>query len=155
MKTKNYFIAILAISAATFFSCDNNDSDTTKPVIELHEPAEGQALLIGSEEGVHFEMDLSDDVMLKSYKIDIHNNFDHHSHDTRVTGTTVDFTFNRAYDVSEQRTAHIHHHDIVIPANATPGDYHLMVYCTDAAGNEAHVARNIVLSTTGGDDRHH
>ena len=29
MKTKNYFIAILAISAATFFSCDNNDSDTT------------------------------------------------------------------------------------------------------------------------------
>ena len=76
MKTKNYFIAILAISAATFFSCDNNDSDTTKPVIELHEPAEGQALLIGSEEGVHFEMDLSDDVMLKSYKIDIHNNFE-------------------------------------------------------------------------------
>ena len=100
-------------------------------------------------------MELSDDVMLKSYKIEIHNNFDHHSHDTRATGTTVDFTFNRSYDVSEQRTAHIHHHDIVIPANATPGDYHLMVYCTDAAGNEAHVARNIVLSTTGGDDRHH
>ena len=61
----------------------------------------------------------------------------------------------RSYDVSEQRTAHIHHHDIVIPANATPGDYHLMVYCTDAAGNEAHVARNIVLSATGGDDGHH
>ena len=43
----------------------------------------------------------------------------------------------------------------MIPANATPGDYHLMVYCTDAAGNEAHVARNIVLSVTGGDDGHH
>ena len=104
---------------------------------------------------MHFEMELSDDVMLKSYKIEIHNNFDHHSHDTRVTGATVDFTFNRSYDVSEQRTVHIHHHDIVIPANATPGDYHLMVYCTDAAGNEAHVARNIVLSTTGGNDGHH
>lgn len=27
-----------------------------------------------------------------------------------------------------------------------PGNYHLMVYCTDAAGNETHIARNIVLS---------
>ena len=30
--------------------------------------------------------------------------------------------------------------------------YHVL---TDAAGNEAHVARNIVLSTMGGDDGHH
>ena len=80
MKTKIYFTTILVISVLAFFSCDKEDSDTTKPMIDLHEPAEGQALLIGSEKGVHFEMDLSDDVMLKSYKIDIHNNFDHHSH---------------------------------------------------------------------------
>ena len=69
---------------------------------------------------------------------------------------TVDFSFNRSYDISGKKTAHIHHHDIVIPANATPGDYHLMVYCTDAAGNETYIARNIVLSTTAeGDDHHH
>jgi len=43
----------------------------------------------------------------------------------------------------------------VIPVNATPGDYHLMVYCTDAAGNEAYIARNIVLSTTAEEDDHH
>ena len=53
------------------------------------------------------------------------------------------------------KTAHIHHHDIVIPANATPGDYHLMVYCTDAAGNQTYIARNIVLSTTAEEDDHH
>ena len=145
MKTRFYFpmiFSLLVMVMSLFTACSDSDNP-------LSSPTEGQVLAIGSEHGVHFEMELSDDVMLKSYKIEIHNNFDHHSHDTRVTGTTVDFTFNRAYDVSEQRTAHIHHHDIVIPANATPGDYHLMVYCTDAAGNEAHVARNIVLSTTG------
>lgn len=161
MKTRFYFpmiISLLVISVSLLTACGDSDnplSDTTKPVIDLKSPAEGGVLAIGSEHGVHFEMDLSDDVMLKSYKIEIHNNFDHHSHDTRTAETTVDFTFNKSYDVSEQRTAHIHHHDIVIPANATPGDYHLMVYCTDAAGNEAHVARNIVLSATGGDDGHH
>lgn len=35
-----------------------------------------------------------------------------------------------------------------IPADATPRNYHLMVYCTDVAGNESYIARNIVLSTT-------
>ena len=105
-------------------------------------------------------MDLSDDVMLKSYMIEIHSNFDHHSHGkSRAAATdeaTVDFSFNRSYDISGKKTAHIHHHDIIIPANATPGDYHLMVYCTDAAGNETYIARNIVLSTTAeGDDHHH
>lgn len=53
------------------------------------------------------------------------------------------------------KNASIHHHEILIPANATPGNYHLMVYCTDAAGNEAHLARNVVLSTEGGEEYEH
>ena len=135
-------IALLATVTFMFSSCDNDDSsDTTKPLIELHEPEEGQALEIGNEHGVHFEMDLSDDVMLKSYKIEIHSNFDHHSHGGNSRAA--------------QKTAHIHHHDIVIPANATAGDYHLMVYCTDAAGNESYIARNIKLSNEVEDEDHH
>lgn len=149
MRTKLYLpiISLLAMSVFVFISCDDSDSDTTKPVIELHEPEEGQALKIGSEYGVHFEMDLSDDVMLKSYMIEIHSNFDHHSHGkSRGAGETIDFSFNKSYDISGKKTVHIHHHDIMIPKDATPGDYHLMVYCTDAAGNETYVARNIELS---------
>lgn len=151
-------VSLLATVTFMFSSCDNDDSsDTIKPLIELHEPEEGQALEIGNEHGVHFEMDLSDDVMLKSYKIEIHSNFDHHSHggNSRTVLETVDFSFNRSYDVSGQKTAHIHHHDIVIPANATAGDYHLMVYCTDAAGNESYIARNIKLSNEVEDEDHH
>ena len=97
MRTKLYLpiISLLAMSVFVFISCDDSDSDTTKPVIELHEPEEGQALKIGSEYGVHFEMDLSDDVMLKSYMIEIHSNFDHHSHGkSRGAGETIDFSFN-------------------------------------------------------------
>ena len=112
-------ISLLATVTFMFSSCDNDDSsDTTKPLIELHEPEEGQALEIGNEHGVHFEMDLSDDVMLQSYKIEIHSNFDHHSHGkSRAAATgeaTVDFSFNRSYDISGKKTAHIHHHDICL-----------------------------------------
>ena len=108
MKTRFYFpmiISLLVISVSLLTACGDSDnplSDTTKPVIDLKSPAEGGVLAIGSEHGVHFEMDLSDDVMLKSYKIEIHNNFDHHSHDTRTAETSVDSTFNESYDVSEQ-----------------------------------------------------
>lgn len=56
MRIKLYLpiISLLAMSVFVFISCDDSDSDTTKPVIELHEPEEGQALKIGSEYGVHF-----------------------------------------------------------------------------------------------------
>lgn len=152
MKTKTILstFCLLALFALVSVSCKDSDSDTTKPVIALNEPEEGEEIKIGAD--MHLEMDLSDDVMLKSYMIEIHNNFDHHSHgSTRAAAPnaeTVPFSFNKSYDLSGKRTAHIHQHDVVIPANATPGDYHLMIYCTDASGNETYIARKIVLSTT-------
>ena len=36
-----------------------------------------------------------------------------HGGNSRAAQETVDFSFNRSYDVSGQKTAHIHHHDIV------------------------------------------
>ena len=82
MKTKFYFlvISLLAICSVCLPACDNDEKgDVTKPVIDLIEPEEGAVLKIGNGKGVHFEMNLSDDVMLRSYKINIHNNFDVYS----------------------------------------------------------------------------
>lgn len=116
MKTKFYFlvISLLAICSVCLPACDNDEKgDVTKPVIDLIEPEEGAVLKIGNEKGVHFEMNLSDDVMLKSYKINIHNNFDHHGHDSRAAGQkNIAFTFDKVYDVSGLKNTKVHHHDI-------------------------------------------
>ncbi|MDR1863977.1 MAG: DUF4625 domain-containing protein [Bacteroidales bacterium] len=157
MKTHIFYIYICLTAAVTVLSASCDDSgqgDAVKPVIELHEPAEGDVLKTGSD--VHFEMDLSDDVELKSYKVNIHPNFDGHSHNKagEETEATVDFEFERSWDVSGKKNEHVHHHEIEIPENATPGAYHLMVYCTDAAGNEAHIAVNIELSHDGEEHDH-
>ncbi|GHU88917.1 hypothetical protein FACS1894155_04770 [Bacteroidia bacterium] len=156
---KLYLVCLMAISFVIFSSCDrDNDSDTTKPVINLIEPEEGATLKIGDEHGIHFELELSDNMILKSYKADIHPNFDGHGHSAPLKSTsseTVDFHFNKSWDVPGQKNVNIHHHEIVIPANATPGNYHLMIYCTDAAGNESYLARNIILSTEGGEEHEH
>jgi hypothetical protein len=152
-KRINFFTICTMVIFSTSFTGCKEDSDTTKPVINLIEPEDGDILQIGDEEGVHFDVELSDNEMLASYKVDIHSNFDGHSH-TKSTDETVDFELNKSWDVSGKKNADIHHHEIKIPENATPGDYHLMVYCTDAAGNESHIAVNVVLSHEAGEHHH-
>lgn len=157
MKTKAILAALLV--SAAFVACDKDDAgDTTKPVINLISPAEGEAIAADGE-GMHFEMELSDNVALASYKVEIHNNFDGHDHSTsdskaddETSDETVDFTYNNTWDdIAGQLNATIHHHEIVIPTNATHGDYHFMVYCVDAAGNESYVVANVVI----GEDSDH
>jgi hypothetical protein len=155
MKTNNIFSLSLCLTAMLCFmavSCESGD--TEKPVINLIEPAEGDVLEIG--EDVHFEMEVSDNDLLREYKVEIHHNFDGHSHEaTRADEATVPFFFEKTWsDISGKKNASIHHHQIVIPEDAAPGDYHLEVFCTDASGNEAYMVRNVELSHEGGDHDH-
>lgn len=157
MKTTFYLsLTSILLLSTLFVSCsdDEKQGDTTKPVINLIAPAEGAVLAVGTH--IHFDMELEDDVMLGSYKVEIHNNFDGHDHTKAEAGTgeTTPFAYNNSWNVSGQKQAKIHHHEIEIPANATHGNYHLMVYCTDAAGNESYVARNIVLAKEGETGEH-
>lgn len=158
MRTTRIIIVICmsALSLALFQSCEKKEiADVTKPVIHLIEPAEGDSLLIGDPNGVHFDVELSDDVMLKSYKVNIHSNFNGHTHTAIATKVaTTDFSYNKVWSLTGQKNAKIHHHEIIIPEDATPGEYHLMVYCTDEAGNESYVAREIILSHDGEEHDH-
>lgn len=153
MKTKTILMAIsLFASVIVFNACSETESDTTKPVITLNAPEEGDVLKIGSD--IHFDMELEDNEMLLSYKIEIHSNFDGHEHTKAEADETEAFRFNRSWDVSGLKNKHEHHHLIIIPENATPGAYHFIVYCTDLAGNESYVARNITLSHDGKTGEH-
>jgi hypothetical protein len=154
MKTtiQSSLLCLLAMTALSLPSCDKDHTgDTEKPVIHLIEPEEGARLPIGDEHGVPFNLELSDNTLLRSYKVEIHPDFDGHVHAPAhaplrdADATTTDFTFNKSWDISGKKNASIQHREIIIPPNATPGPYHLMVYCTDAAGNESHLARDIIL----------
>jgi len=135
-------------------SCTSEVKDVTKPIITLHEPAIGDTLLIGHE--AHLDLELSDDVMLKSYKVDIHSNFDGHGHAVkaelvRLTTADAPWSFSKSWDVSDKRNTDIHHHEIIVPdsINGSPiakGNYHFSVYVTDAAGNESKVIVGVVVA---------
>jgi hypothetical protein len=148
MKQISFFAIVLAAVAAFSVSCSkDDDKDTTKPVIVLHEPADGDTLFIGHE--VHLEVEISDNVKLKSYKVDIHSNFDGHVH-TKGANADVAWSFNKSWDISGLKNTHIHHHEIIVPThiNGSPiakGNYHFSVYATDEAGNESHVVVSVVV----------
>jgi hypothetical protein len=155
MNTNPIFHTLLCLSAIfflSFVSCESGD--TTKPVINLLEPTEGDILVIG--EDVHFEMEVSDNDLLREYKVEIHHNLDGHTHEaTRAEEELVPFFFEKTWkDISGKKNATVHHHEILVPEHATPGDYHLEVFCTDASGNEAYLVRNIELAYEGGDHDH-
>lgn len=156
-KTLVFGALLVAITAATFVSCSDDDNDSEKPVISNVDPIEGEILQIGNEHGVHLEMDLSDNEALASYKIDIHNNFDGHTHKASVDDSAA-FAYTKSWtDIQGKKNAHIHHHEITIPSTVTvqgvekpvrTGKYHFVIYCLDNAGNESVLSRNISLYYT-------
>lgn len=158
----------LIISTSLFFNaCSDKNIDSEAPVITLNEPKNEDAIKIGDPAGVHSEMELSDNIKLSSYKVNIHSNFDHHSH-TRADESAVEtaaFEYTKVFmeaegeKLSTKKNAHIHHHEIIIPAtfNGKPikeGEYHFIVYCTDLAGNESFVVRDVILSYSAASHTH-
>lgn len=143
--------AFAALAFGLFFACE--EGDTQKPVIDLIEPEEGAHLSIGHDHGIHFEMNLSDNDALDSYRVQIHDAFDDHQH-TRSAGIEP-FYFDSVFtDIQGLRNANIHHHAILIPQGVAAGKYHLEVYCTDRAKNQAYTYRNVFLTEEEHDEEH-
>jgi|AGTN01.3.fsa_nt_gi hypothetical protein len=167
MKKEKLFLAsIVLLGALAFTSCEKEEVDNEKPLIDLIAPEEDEAFQPGSD--IHFEVEFSDNVALASYKVNIHGAFDGHTHSvvsTRAEEDAVefektwmesDFIALGEEPISGKRSVTVHHHEIEIPATineggiAKPikeGHYHFTVYCTDEAGLESSVTREIVISS--------
>ncbi|MCC8143070.1 MAG: DUF4625 domain-containing protein [Tannerellaceae bacterium] len=137
MKTIRLILFVCCLGLIGTWTALAQEADTTKPVIDLSYPQEGEVAKIGDGAGVHFVVDLEDDVMLGSYKVEIYGN----TAATQMGG----LIFDQTWDISDKQKAKIHHHHIVIPKDAVPGSYSFTLICKDAAGNEAEVTRNIIL----------
>ena len=160
-KLLTIIASALIMSAIT--SCDNDDDkdiDTEKPQISASidgaSPANAATFYFG--ESIPVKLLLTDNAELGSFSVNIHNNFDHHSHSTEEEG--------EEHHDHEEGEEHHHHdgedgdafqftQDYTIPAGSTQflidtkialpvksddgdeyegGDYHFMLTVTDKAG---------------------
>ncbi|MFY0598953.1 MAG: DUF4625 domain-containing protein [Cyclobacteriaceae bacterium] len=121
----------LVLGAVLFaVSCDSDDDqvDTTAPTITLNEPENGERFAAGGT--LHFDAVFEDDIALATYNVDVHNNFDGHSHG-RIA--VAEFDFEQSYTISGRLFDT--HEDITISTDATAGPYDFVVKAIDAAGN--------------------
>ncbi len=136
-------IPLLLLWACNEDGPTNEGPDIQSPVIEVisSDPQAGEGMICGSEESnvirvttgneINLSLTFSDDRNLSQYKIDVHNNFDCHSHGRLAASWQV----LRIEDVSGKKMTI--DKVLAVPEDASAGDYHLQILCIDESGNEA------------------
>lgn len=158
MKTNNIYTLLATILLSVFIlgvtACGSDDDggngkDMTYPVISTEgitaNPIDCQVYHRGDV--IPFCYLFTDDMELGAYNIEIHSNFDHHTHshssvechhdheeEEADTEPANPWVFNRSYIIPAGQRSYKAQLDIPIPADITPGDYHFMVRLTDRAG---------------------
>lgn len=155
-------ILILVSSIALFNSCskDSENTDDQKPNIDLNIegafPLNCDTLYFG--ETINFNLLFTDNMELGSFSIDIHNNFDHHSHSTEVTECNIapiktpinPFLIIQDYEIPAGLTQYEPNTQITIPSGDDngefdEGDYHFFVSLTDKSGWSAQKGLSIKI----------
>ena len=133
MKKSVLIAAIVLKAVFGLVSCDSENLDNEKPVVKIVSPMEDELVKPGS--AIHFEVELSDNVALASYKVEIHDAFDGHGHghgDTRSGSATTRAAsdsekFTRTWwlesvfialgeePIAGKRNARVYHHHMEVP----------------------------------------
>ncbi len=142
MKKVSYSLMMLAAVGITFSSC-SKDEDTEKPNIEAV-TLESKWAAAGDEIGL--DLVFTDNKGLKEYKIDIHDDFDGHSHGKTASYEKFEtVVINQISGLSFDDHVHID-----VPANAMAGPYHVGVYVLDQDGNQSNTRTLTVYITNSG-----
>lgn len=146
-------LSITTVLSFFIYSCEKEDEiDKEKPVIDLSIPnafpVNCDTLYFG--ESFNFKVLISDNLELGSisaFSIDIHNNFDNHSHSTEVTACNIDpvkepvnpYLFIKSFDIPSGVSKYETNLEISIPSSDSngdydEGDYHFFISLTDKNG---------------------
>lgn len=147
MLKKVIRLVMIGLMITTFGACNNDSEDATDteyPVITdkgvTASPINCQVYHRG--EVIPLRYVFMDNVELGNFNIEIHNDFDHHSHGNSkedcelgpVKNAVNPWVFNRSYKIEKGTKKYEVHEDIPIPADIDTGDYHFMIRLTDASG---------------------
>lgn len=145
MKKRSLIFGLI-LSLSFFGGCkkEAEEIDTTYPEIDLTAASAfpKQCGVIKRGETFRFRASFNDNVELGSASIDIHHNFDHHTHSTEVNDCSMEsikkpvnpFLLIKAFPISGGQKTFTINEELTVPADADPGDYHFMIRLTDKAG---------------------
>jgi hypothetical protein len=135
-------IALLFVNACK--SDKTAPIDTEYPVIDITSANSfpKQCSTVKRGEPFSFRANLGDNTSLGSVSVDVHHNFDHHTHSTEVASCEMDpvktplkpFLLIQSYPIPAGLGKFEIDQQISIPIDIDPGDYHFMIRLTDKEG---------------------
>jgi len=135
---------IFMFTFVLFFACDDVVKDEELPVINMSgiTAFPQNCVTVYRGESFTFNALFTDNEELGSYSIEMHNNFDHHTHSTSSTECEMEaiktpvnpLLFIEEYDMPQGKKSYSATIEIDIPADVDTGDYHFMVRLTDKSG---------------------
>ncbi|WP_192349606.1 DUF4625 domain-containing protein [Algoriphagus sp. Y33] len=135
-----------ALLSLMFMSCAGNEDeiDTRPPSISMDfaEASPAQCAVFQRGETLSFEAQFRDNFELGSYSLDIHHNFDHHTHSTEVNDCQMEpvktpvnpWLVIEGFSIPSGQSAFRASEELEIPEDIDPGDYHFMIKLTDKEG---------------------
>ncbi|MFT2010525.1 DUF4625 domain-containing protein [Pontibacter sp. 13R65] len=144
MKKKliGLLLAVVVITAGCKDDKEIIDTEYPEIILTTADAFPVQCSTVKRGETFTFRAMLTDNVQLGSCSLDIHHNFDHHTHSTEVEECEMDpvktpvkpFLFIRNYSIPAGVREYQARAEIAVPADVDPGDYHLMIRVTDKEG---------------------
>ncbi|WP_196887026.1 DUF4625 domain-containing protein [Aureivirga sp. CE67] len=139
--TPIFFVLMIFLAAC---SDDEDDIDQTNPTIDFDFESSFPKPCVVVQRGTtfNFHAKFSDNDVLGSYAIDIHNNFDHHTHDnydvqcdlSPIKAPVNPFIYIQNFTIEGDLKEYQPTLEIVIPDAIDVGDYHFEVRLTDKTG---------------------
>lgn len=157
MKFISKYFSLLFL-VLTIVSCSSDDGigkDEEKPTISIDYeggfPQACEQLVRG--ETYNFRAQVTDNMALAAYSLDIHNNFDHHTHDDQIGDCDLEeiknavnpMIFIENYSIEGGITSYEINISLTIPDDVDTGDYHCSYSVTDETGWQARTSIDIKI----------
>lgn len=143
LKIKKRVLLIILLPAL-LLACTDSMKDDVLPVIDMTYESTFPTNCVEVYRGETFtyRFKLTDNLALGSYSIEMHHNFDHHTHSTSPTQCLLDpkktatnaFLLINQFEIEAGKKEFFATGQISIPANVDTGNYHFMIRVTDASG---------------------
>lgn len=140
---KKLIFLLFTIPAILMTGC-NIDTDDQSPVISMDgsEAFPKNCDTIFTGQSFSFRAEFTDNVELGSYSLDIHNNFNQHSHSTDPSDCVMNavktpvnpWIYIQQFPIPAGSKSFRANDQIQVPAAIDPGDYHLYIKLTDKSG---------------------
>ncbi|TKC08624.1 DUF4625 domain-containing protein [Pedobacter frigoris] len=140
-------LSICLLSLLVLSNCSKNTAgpiDTAYPEINTssNDAFPKQCSVVKRGEKFVFKALLSDNAQLGSLNLDIHHNFDHHTHSTELEECDLSpvkqpmkpFLLIQNVVIPTGQKSYRASAEIQVPADIDPGDYHFMIRLTDKEG---------------------